>query len=100
MVRYLGPAPSVDVILDQLGSFYGPVSTFGVMMQGFYRESQGRNESVAHYVTRLQSKLNDIHVKHPNRVSKKERAGYIRDHPFYGLRKHLWEAIHTKFEQR
>ena len=38
MVRCLGPAPSVNAILDKLDSFYGLVSTIDVMMQGFYRE--------------------------------------------------------------
>ena len=28
MVRFLGPAPSVNAILDKLDSFYGLVSTF------------------------------------------------------------------------
>ena len=85
MVRYLGPALSVDAIMDKLDSLYGSVSTFDVMMQGFCRVSQGRSESVAHYIARLEDKLNEIHVIHSNRVSKTETAGYIRD----GLRKHL-----------
>ena len=86
MVRILGPAPSIDAILDKLDSLYGLVSTFDVMMQGFYRESQGRSESVACYVVRLEGKLNEIQVKHWNRVSEVETAGYIRDCLFYGLR--------------
>ena len=40
--------------------FCGSVSTFDVMMQGFYRESHGRSESVAQYVARLEGKLNEI----------------------------------------
>ena len=50
MVRFLGPTPSVKAILDKLNSLYGSVSTSDVMMQGFYRESQGRSESVTCYV--------------------------------------------------
>ena len=68
------------------------------MNQGFYRESQGISESVAHYVARLEGKLNEICVNHLIRVSETETAGYIRDHLFYGLRKHLQQVIHTKFD--
>ena len=89
MVWILGPAPSVDAILDKLDSLYDLMSTFDVMIQGFYRESQGRSKSVSHYVARLEGKLNEIQVKHPNTVSAAETAGYIRDHLFYGLRKPL-----------
>ena len=77
---------------------YGLVFTFDIKMQGFYRASQGRSESVAHYVARLEGKLNDIQVKHPSWVSEAETTGYIREHLFYGLKKPLQEAIHAKFE--
>ena len=67
MVRFLGPSLSVDAILDKLDSLYGLGSTFDVMIQGFYGESQGRSKSVACYVVRLEGKLNEIQVKHWNR---------------------------------
>ena len=60
MVQFLGPAPSIKAILDKLDSLYNSVSSFDVMMQGFYREFQGRMESVACYVTRLERKFNEI----------------------------------------
>ena len=96
MIRYLGPTPSVNAILDKLNSLYGSMSTFDVTMQGFYRECQGRSESVAHYVARLKGKLNKIHVKHLNRAPEADTAGYIRDHLFYSLRNPLWEVICAK----
>ena len=77
MVHFLGPAPSVKAIWDKLDSLYGYVSTFDVMMQGFYRESQERSKSVIHYVTRLEGKLNNIQVKHPNRISDAEPWGIL-----------------------
>ena len=87
MVRFLGPAPFVKVILDKLDSLYGWVSTFDVMMQ-----------SVTHYVARLEEKVNEIQVKHPNRISEAETTMYIWDNIFYGLRKLLWESIHATFD--
>ena len=74
------------MILDKLDSLYGLVPTFDVMMQGFCRESQGSSESIAHYMAQLEGKLNEIHVKHMNRVYEVETAGYIRECLFYGLR--------------
>ena len=68
------------------------------MIQGFYRESQGRSKSITHYVMRLEGKLNKIWVKHPNQVSEVETAEYIWDCLFYGLRKPLQEAVHAKFD--
>ena len=96
MVSFLGPTPSVKAILDKPDSMYGSVSTFDVMMQGFYRESQGRSKSVTYYVARLEGKLKEISVKHLNKVSEAEAAGYIQDHLFYGLRKLFQESIHTQ----
>ena len=56
------------------------------MMQRFYGESQGRNESIAHYFARLAGKQNEINVKQSNRVYEAETAGYIRDCLFSGLK--------------
>ena len=73
------------------------MSTFDVMMQGFYWESQERSESVAYYIAGLEGKLNEIQVKHLNRVSEADTSVYIRNHLFYGLRKPLLGMIHAKF---
>ena len=89
MVQFLASTPSVKAILDKLDSLYSLVSTFGIMMQGFYRKSQERSKYVDHYVARLDGKLNEIHVKHPNRVSEVETARYIQDCLFYDLMKPL-----------
>ena len=75
MVRFLGPVPSVKAILDKLNSLYSSVSSFDIMMQGFYRKFQERGKSVTCYLVRLEGKLNEIQVKHPNRVSEVETTG-------------------------
>ena len=98
MVRYLGLTTSFDAILDKLDSLNGLVSTFDVILQGFYRESEGRSKPVAHDIARLEGKLNEIHIKHLNRVSAAETAGYIIDLLFYGFWKPLQEGIHAKFD--
>ena len=98
MVRYLGPIPSINAILDKLDSLHDSVPTFDVMMQGFYTETQERSGSIAHYFARLEGKLNENHANHLNWVSEVETAGYIKDCLFYGLRKPLQEEIHAKFD--
>ena len=60
MVQFLGPAPSITAIQDKPDSLYGLLSTVHVMMQRFYRESQGRSKYIACYVMRLEGKLNII----------------------------------------
>ena len=47
-----------DAILDKLNSLYSLVSTFKIMMQGFYRESLGRSESITHCMARMKFVLN------------------------------------------
>ena len=68
------------------------------MMQGSYREFQGMSESVACYIVRLEGKLNEIWVKHLNRVSEEKTAGYIRNNLFNSLKKPLQEVISSKFD--
>ena len=56
MDSFLGPTPPVKAILDKLDPLYDSVSTFDVMIQGCYRESQGRSESLFHHVTKIREK--------------------------------------------
>ena len=97
MVWFLGPAPSIKAIPDKLDSLYGSVSTFDVMMQGFYRESQGRSKSIGHCVMRLKGKLNEILVKHPNRVSEVELPDIFGIVCVMALG-NPQEVIHAKFD--
>ena len=57
MVWFLSLNPSVEAILDIPDSLYSSVSTFDIMMQGFFREFQGRSKSVAHYVMTFKGKI-------------------------------------------
>ena len=82
MIQVLNPAYSLIAILDKLNSLYGVISTSDVMMQGFYREYQGRSESVAHYVATLEGKVSKSWVKHLNRIPEAETAWYSRNHVF------------------
>ena len=59
MARYMGPTASVSEILEKLSVIFGTVASFDVLMQNFYKISQG-NEKVPSFVTKLEGTLNQI----------------------------------------
>ena len=78
------------------------MSTFDIMMQGFYSEFQGRSKTDAFYIARFEGKLNVIWIKHQNRVSEVESARYIQTICFMDFRKHIEKqymlsSIHPKW---
>ena len=44
MARYVGPTSSVDYILLKPSVIFGKVASFAVLMQNFYKVTQGNNE--------------------------------------------------------
>ena len=46
MARYMGPTAGVSDILDKLLVNFGTVALFDVLMQNFYKITQGNNEKV------------------------------------------------------
>ena len=59
MACYMGPTASVSEILEKLSVIFGTVASFHVLMQNFYKISQG-NEKVPSFVTKLEGTLNQI----------------------------------------
>ena len=59
MAHYMGPTASVSDILEKLSIIFGTVASFDVLMQNFYKISQG-NEKVPSFATRLEGTLNQI----------------------------------------
>ena len=59
MACYMGPTASVSNILEKLSIIFGTVTSFDVLMQNFYKISQG-NEKVPSFVTRLEGTLIQI----------------------------------------
>ena len=59
MAHYMGPTASVSNILEKLSVIFGTVASFDVLMQNFYKISQG-NEKVPSFATRLEGTLNQI----------------------------------------
>ena len=59
MARYMGPTAGVSDILEKLSVIFGTVASFDVLMQNFYKISQG-NEKVPSFVMWLEGTLNQI----------------------------------------
>ena len=58
MARYMGPTTSIDHILHKLSVIFGTVASFIVLMQNFYKVSQGSSEKVPSFAMRLEGTLN------------------------------------------
>ena len=59
MAHYMGPTAGVSKILEKLSVIFGTVTSFDILMQNFYKISQG-NEKVPSFVTGLEGTLNQI----------------------------------------
>ena len=59
MVCYMGPTAGVSEILEKLSVIFGTIASFDVLMQNFYKISQG-NEKVPSFATKLEGTLNQI----------------------------------------
>ena len=56
MACYMGPTAGVSDILEKLSVIFGTVASFDVLMQNFYKISQG-NEKVPSFATRFRGHL-------------------------------------------
>ena len=60
MAQYMGPTAGVSDILEKFSVIFGTVASFDVLMQNFYKITQGNNEKVPTFTTRLEGTLNQI----------------------------------------
>ena len=65
MAHYMGPTAGVSKILEKLLVIFGTVASFDVLMQNFYKITQGGNKKVPSFVMRLEGTLNQIRIKCP-----------------------------------
>ena len=69
MARYMGPTASVSNILQKLMVIFGMVASFNVLIQNFYKVTQGNHENVPSFTTRLEGTLNQIQLKCPRWIA-------------------------------
>ena len=65
MAQYMGSTASVSNILDKLSVIFGTVASFDVLMQNFYKITQGNNKKVPLFTMRLEGTLNQIRLRCP-----------------------------------
>ena len=65
MAQYMGPTTGVSNILDKLLVTFGTVASFDVLMQKFYKITQGNNKKVLSFAMRLKGTLNQIILRCP-----------------------------------
>ena len=93
MARYMWPTTSVVHILCQLSVIFGTVASFDVLMQNFYKVSQGNNKKVLYFATRLEGTLNQVQLQCPGRMMDLQVQQHLRHCLFHGMRKHICDSI-------
>ena len=93
MAQYMGPTASVTEILQKLTITFGTVASFNVLMQNFYKVTQGNHEKVLSFTTRLEQTLNQIWLKCPRRIVDCEVACHLKDQLFHAVHKHIRDSI-------
>ena len=92
MARYMGPTASVSKILEKLSVIFGTITSFDMLMQNFYKISQG-NEKVPSFVTKLEGTLNQIQIQCPGRIANCKVQGHLKDRLFHGVKKHVRDSM-------
>ena len=68
MACYIGPTASVSKILEKLLVIFRTVASFDVLMQNFYKITQGSSKKVPSFATRLEGTLNQIRLRCPGQI--------------------------------
>ena len=69
------------------------VVSFDVLMQNIYKITQGNNEKVPSFATRLEWTLNQIQLLCPGRMIAMEVQQYLKDCLFHGVCKHIHNSV-------
>ena len=93
MARYMGPTTSVTEILQKLMVIFGTLASFRVLLQNFYKVTQGNHEKVPSFATRLEGTLNQIWLKCPGRIADCKVACHLKDQLFHAVHKHIRDSI-------
>ena len=69
------------------------VVSFKILMQNFYRVTQGNNEKVPSFAMRLEWTLNQIQLQCPRWMMAVETQQHLKDCLFHGICKHIWNSV-------
>ena len=62
-------------------------------MQNFYKITQGSNEKVPSFTTRLEGTLNQIRIRCPGRIANCEVPWHLKERLFHGVKKLVRDSI-------
>ena len=93
MAWYMGPTASISKILQQLTVIFGTVASFDVLMQNFYKVTQGNHQKVPSFATKLEGTLNQIRLKCPRRIADHKVMCHLEDWLFHRVCKHIRDSI-------
>ena len=69
------------------------MASFDILMQNFYKVTQGNNEKVPYFTTRLEGTLNQIKLQCLRRMMDLEAQQHLKDCLFHGVCKHICNSI-------
>ena len=72
---------------------FGTVASFDVLVQNFYKVTQGNHEKVPSFATRLERTLNQIQLKCPGWIADCKVAWHLKDCLFHGVCKNIRDSI-------
>ena len=93
MAQYMGPTTSMAHILQKFTVIFGTMAAFKVLMQNFYKVTQGNYEKAPFFARRLEGTLNQIRLQCPRRVTDLEVQQCLKDHLFHRVCKHIRDSI-------
>ena len=85
--------PTASVAFTKTNSNFGTVALFDVLMQNFYKATQGNHKKVPSFTTRLEGTLNQIWLKCSRRIVAHTVACHLKDWLFHGVCKHIRNSI-------
>ena len=68
MAWYRGPTASLNHIFQKLAVIFGTMVSFGILMQNFYKVTQGNHEKVPSFATSMEGIINQISLQCPRRM--------------------------------
>ena len=89
----MGPTASVSEILEKLLVIFGTVVSFDVLMQNFYKITQGGSEKVPSFATRLEGTLNQIRIRCPRRIANCKVPWHLKEQLFHRVKKLVRDSI-------
>ena len=69
------------------------MASFDVLMQNFYKVTQGNHVKVPSFAMRLEGTLNQIRLKCPRQIANHEVSWHLKDGLFHRVCKHIRNSI-------